>query len=95
MIFFKIDVQFCIDISFMNRMDEEYYKGVLLFVVLNIGMVIYFFFDYMYFVCLGVIQCFFFLLMKGFFKCCLSVNSVKSIFENLEVLKNNVLLEFV
>lgn len=60
MIFFKIDVEFCIDISFMNRIDEEYYKGVLLFVVLNIGMVIYFFFDYMYFVCLGVIKCFFF-----------------------------------
>lgn len=94
MTFPKTDAQLRTDTSFMNRTDEEHHKGVSPFVALNIGMVTHFPLDYMHLVCLGVTKRFLLLLMKGPLKCRLSANSVKSISENLEALKNNVPSEF-
>lgn len=94
MTFPKTDAQLRTDTSFMNRTDEEHHKGLSPFVALNIGMVTHFPLDYMHLVCLGVTKRFLLLLMKGPLKCRLSANSVKSISENLEALKNNVPSEF-
>lgn len=94
MTFPKTDAQLRTDTRFMNRTDEEHHKGVSPFVALNIGMVTHFPLDYMHLVCLGVTKRFLLLLMKGPLKCRLSANSVKSISENLEALKNNVPSEF-
>lgn len=94
MTFPKTDAQLRTDTSFMNRTDEEHHKGVSPFVALNIGMVTHFPPDFMHLVCLGVTKRFLLLLMKGPLKCRLSANSVKSISENLEALKNNVPSEF-
>lgn len=94
MTFPKTDAQLRTDTSFMNRTDEEHHKGVSPFVALNIGMVTHFPLDYMHLVCLGVTKRFLLLLMKGPVKCRSSANSVKSISEHLEALKNNVPSEF-
>lgn len=94
MTFPKTDAQLRTDTSFMNRTDEEHHKGVSPFVALNIGTVTHFPLDYMHLECLGVTKRFLLLLMKGPLKCRLSANSVKSISENLEALKNNVPSEF-
>lgn len=94
MTFPKTDAQLRTDTSFLNRTDEEHHKGLSPFVALNMGMVTQFPIDYMHLVCLGVTKRFLLLLMKGPLKCRLSANSIKSISENLEALKNNVPSEF-
>lgn len=94
MTFPKTDAQLRTDTSFLNRTDEEHHKGLSPFVALSMGMVTQFPIDYMHLVCLGVTKRFLLLLMKGPLKCRLSANSIKSISENLEALKNNVPSEF-
>lgn len=73
MIFFEINVFLRIDVLFNVLEDDDYYKGLLFFVELNVGMVLQFFFDYMYLVCLGVVKCMFLLWKKDFLRCWLGL----------------------
>lgn len=76
MIFFEISFLLRIDESFLIMDDEDYYKGELFLIDVNIGMVLQILIDYMFFVFLGVMKCFLCFWIKGFFFYCLSVCSV-------------------